>query len=129
MLVPVATAALALAVALAGYVMVKFYGVVFLGLPREELTRAHDAGRWERVGLVWLAAWCVVLGLLPVVVISALDPIARALVGASLAQSPQDSSWLFLTAIAPERASYSPLLFLLGILLAVAVTFLLGRRV
>ena len=35
MLVPVGTAALALAVALAGYVMVKFYGIVFLGLPRE----------------------------------------------------------------------------------------------
>jgi hydrogenase-4 component B len=128
MLVPVATAALALAVALAGYVMVKFYGVVFLGLPREELTQAHDAGPWERAGLGWLAAWCVVLGLLPVVVITALDPIARALVGATLEESTQDSSWLFLTAIAPERASYSPLLFLLGIILAVLVTFLLGRR-
>ena len=39
MFVPVATAALALVVALAGYVMVKFYGVVFLGLPREESLR------------------------------------------------------------------------------------------
>ena len=63
MFVPVATAALALAVALAGYVMVKFYGVVFLGLPREEsLAEAHDAGLFERPGLVWLAFWCVVLG-------------------------------------------------------------------
>ena len=35
MLVPVAAAAVALAAALAGYVMVKFYGVVFLGQPRE----------------------------------------------------------------------------------------------
>ena len=56
MLVPVAAAALALAVALAGYVMVKFYGVVFLGRPREpNLAYAHDAGCCERVGLVWLA--------------------------------------------------------------------------
>jgi hydrogenase-4 component B len=128
MLVPVATAALALAVALAGYVMVKFYGVVFLGLPREELAQARDAGPCERVALGWLAGWCVLLGLLPVFVITALGPIARALVGATLEEGTQDSSWLFLTAIAPERASYSPLLFLLGIILAVLVTFLLVRR-
>src|SRR6185436_17831423 len=48
MLVPVGTAALALAVALAGYVMVKFYGIVFLGLPREPLPHARDAGPMER---------------------------------------------------------------------------------
>src|SRR5207344_2913932 len=36
MLIPVAAAAVALTAALAGYVMVKFYGVVFLGQPREE---------------------------------------------------------------------------------------------
>ena len=35
MLVPIAAAAVALTAALAGYVMVKFYGVIFLGQPRE----------------------------------------------------------------------------------------------
>ena len=51
MLVPVATAALVLAVALAAYVMVKFYGIVFLGRPREaNLAYAQDAGKLERVG-------------------------------------------------------------------------------
>ena len=35
MLIPVAAAAVALAAALAGYVMVKFFGVIFLGQPRE----------------------------------------------------------------------------------------------
>jgi hydrogenase-4 component B len=128
MLVPVATAALALAVAVAGYVMVKFFGVVFLGLPREEVAQAHDASPWERAGLLWLATWCVALGLLPVFVVTAMDPIARALVGATLEDSMQESSWLFLTAIQPERASYSALLFLLGIVLTVLVTYLLVRR-
>jgi hydrogenase-4 component B len=128
MLVPVATAALALAVAVAGYVMVKFYGIVFLGLPREQFAQAHDAGPWERAGLLWLAAWCVALGLLPVFVVTAMDPIARALVGATLEDSMQESSWLFLTAIQPERASYSALLFLLGIVVSVLVSFLLVRR-
>ena len=63
MLVPVAAAAVVLTAALSGYVLVKFYGVMFLGQPREEkLAEAHDAGLWERIGLVWLAAGCVLLG-------------------------------------------------------------------
>jgi len=57
-----------------------------------------------------------------------MDPITLTLVSGSLEQSAQDSSWLFLTAIAPERASYGPLLFLLGIVVTVLITFLLGRR-
>ena len=57
MLLPLGAAIVALAAALAGYVMVKFYGVIFLGQPREAaLADAHDAGMLERVGLVWLAA-------------------------------------------------------------------------
>jgi hypothetical protein len=37
--------------------MVKFYGVVFLGRPREpNLAYARDAGRFERCALVYLAA-------------------------------------------------------------------------
>ena len=57
MLVPLAAAALVLAAALAAYVMVKFYGVVFLGRPREpNLAYAKDAGAFERCALVYLAA-------------------------------------------------------------------------
>ena len=60
MLVPLAAAALVLAAALAAYVMVKFYGVVFLGRPREpNLAYAHDAGCSSASALVWLAAGCV----------------------------------------------------------------------
>jgi formate hydrogenlyase subunit 3/multisubunit Na+/H+ antiporter MnhD subunit len=129
MFVPVATAALALAVALAGYVMVKFYGVVFLGLPREDLSAAHDAGGWERIGMLWLAGWCVVLGVVPVVAVQAMDPILGALVGGSLNESLRASSWLLLTAVAPERASYGPMIFALVILATVGATFLLVRRV
>ena len=129
MFIPVGTAALALAVALAGYVMVKFYGVVFLGLPREEsLKEAQDCGLQERIGLLWLAGWCVVLGLLPVLVVESLDPIAQSLVGATLGPTMRSSGLLFLTAVAPERASYSPLIFLLVIVGVVVLTFLLVRR-
>ena len=49
MLVPVAAAVIVLAAALSAYVMVKFYGVIFLGQRREKaLEHAHDAGWWER---------------------------------------------------------------------------------
>src|SRR5262249_8809220 len=66
MLVPLAAAALVLAAALAAYVVVKFYGVVFLGRPREpNLAYAQDAGALERVGLLWLALSCLALGVLP----------------------------------------------------------------
>ena len=51
--------------------MVKFFGVIFLGQPREAaLAQAHDAGWLERAGLAWLALGCVALGLLPMQVIA-----------------------------------------------------------
>jgi len=66
MLLPMGAAVVALAAALAGYVMVKFFGVVFLGQPREPaLAQARDAGTLKRLGLAWLAAGCVLLGIFP----------------------------------------------------------------
>ena len=85
MLIPVVAALIALVAALAGYTMVKFFGVIFLGQPREEkLAQAHDAGAWERVGMLWLVLGCVALGLLPVQFIQLIDPVTQQLVGAGL---------------------------------------------
>jgi len=126
MLVPVAAAVVALTAALSGYVMVKFYGVVFLGQPREaKLAEARDAGTWERIGLAWLAAVCIVLGLVPATVIGLLDPVTRALTGHGMASLAQ--GWLFLAPLQPERASYSPLLFFAVTALLVALTWLAAR--
>jgi hydrogenase-4 component B len=126
MRVPVAAAVVALTAALSGYVMVKFYGVVFLGQPREaKLAEAHDAGTWERIGLAWLAAGCVLLGLLPAAVIDMLDPITRALTGYAVASPAQ--GWLFLAPIEPQRASYSPVLFFAGVAFLVTLAWLLVR--
>jgi formate hydrogenlyase subunit 3/multisubunit Na+/H+ antiporter MnhD subunit len=127
MLIPVAAAAVALAAALAGYVMVKFYGVVFLGQPREpSLATAHDAGIWERAGLVWLAGGCIALGLAPVSVIGIIDSVSSQLLGKALGASA--TGWMFLTPISPERASYAPFLFLLVILAVWLLTWLAVRR-
>jgi formate hydrogenlyase subunit 3/multisubunit Na+/H+ antiporter MnhD subunit len=122
MLVPVAAAAVALTAALSGYVMVKFFGVVFLGQHREaRLAKVHDAGVWERTGLTWLAAACIVLGLVPATVIGLLDPITRTLTGYGIGNLA--TGWLFLAPINAERASYSPLLVFAVTALLIAVAW------
>jgi formate hydrogenlyase subunit 3/multisubunit Na+/H+ antiporter MnhD subunit len=129
MLVPVFAAGVVLVAALAGYVMVKFFGVIFLGRPREDrLAQAHDAGGLERLGLAWLSAGCVLLGLFPVAVIEVMDPITNALVGRGLAQSGRAGDWLLLAPMSAARASYSPILFLLVTAAIVALAFVLVRR-
>ena len=128
MLVPVATAALVLAVALSAYVMVKFYGVIFLGRPREaNLAYAKDAGKPERVALVWLATGCVLLGIFPASVIALLDPINTMLVGSSAIHAGS-GSWLLLAPISPDRSSYSPLIVLVVIVAIVLVTMQVVHR-
>jgi formate hydrogenlyase subunit 3/multisubunit Na+/H+ antiporter MnhD subunit len=128
MLVPVMAALIALIAALSGYTMVKYFGVIFLGQPREEkLSQAHDAGAWERLGMLWLTFSCVALGLLPNQVIALIDPVTKHLVGAGLAHTVADSGWL-LVPVNADRASYAPAVFLLGVLASFALTFLLVRK-
>jgi formate hydrogenlyase subunit 3/multisubunit Na+/H+ antiporter MnhD subunit len=128
MLLPLGTAVVALAAALAGYVMVKFFGVVFLGQPREAALReAHDAGWRERAGMLWLAAGCVLLGLFPNQAISLL-----ALVPAELGLLERGTAfgrWWLLDPVAGRQASYAPLVFLLIVGLCVAATMLVVSRV
>lgn len=127
MLIPVVAALIALVAALSGYVMVKFFGVVFLGQPREEaLARAHDGGAWERLGMLWLVAGCVLLGLLPTQFIAVLDPVTRPLVGAGLGETVAAGGWL-LVPVSMERASYGPVIFLLGVAAGSALAYLLVR--
>ena len=128
MLIPVVAALIALVAALAGYTMVKFFGVVFLGQPREDkLARAHDAGRWERAGMLWLVAGCVALGLLPNQFIQVIDAVTRQLVGVGLADTVAAGGWLLAPA-SVERASYGPVFFLLGVAASCALAWLLVRR-
>ena len=71
--------------------MVKFFGVIFLGQPREHKPRAGRTtpARWERAGMVWLALGCVALGLLPIQFIQLIDPVTRQLVG----DRPRADAW------------------------------------
>jgi NADH:ubiquinone oxidoreductase subunit 5 (subunit L)/multisubunit Na+/H+ antiporter MnhA subunit len=128
MLIPVVAAVIALVAALAGYTMVKFFGVVFLGQPRDPaLAQAHDAGGWEKTGLAWLGAGCIALGLLPVQFIQLVDPVTRRLVGAGLGETVAAHGWLLAPA-SVERASYGPVIFLLGVAASCGLAWLLVRR-
>jgi NADH:ubiquinone oxidoreductase subunit 5 (subunit L)/multisubunit Na+/H+ antiporter MnhA subunit len=127
MLLPLGAAIVALAAAIAGYVMVKFFGVIFLGQPREaKLAEAHEAGWFERLGLLWLAAGCVLLGLLPTQVVGVLAQVPQSLgVTGSL---PQIERWWQFTPVAGRHASYAPLVFLAVIAAIIVFTVVLVGR-
>jgi NADH:ubiquinone oxidoreductase subunit 5 (subunit L)/multisubunit Na+/H+ antiporter MnhA subunit len=121
MLLPMGAALLALAVALAAYVMVKFFGVVFLGQPRTpHMHAARDAGVLERAGLAWLAAGCVLLGLLPVQILPRLRAVTVQLhLGSAAAPA---APWWSLMPLTGRQAAYSPLLFLAAVAAVVLLT-------
>jgi formate hydrogenlyase subunit 3/multisubunit Na+/H+ antiporter MnhD subunit len=121
MLLPLGAALVALAAALAAYVMVKFYGVIFLGQPREAtLVRAHDGNALERIGLVWLAVACITLGLIPAQVVAALRTVVRQVAHVDL---PNPSApWWLLEPLPGRQASYSGLVFFVAVSAVVTLT-------
>ena len=126
MLLPLGAAVVALAAALAAYVMVKFFGVIFLGQPREAtLLRAHDASVLERIGLLWLALGCVTLGLIPTQVVGALRLVTRQLARVDLPDPT--APWWLLEPLPGRLASYSGLAFLLAVTAVVLLTILAVR--
>ena len=127
MIVPLGAAVIALAAALAGYVMVKFFGVIFLGQHREgSLAGAHDASKLERIGLAWLALGCVLIGAFPQVALEVAGRVTQALVGAAAQRGP--SLWR-MQPVAANQASYGGLWYWAGLLLVIGVTFVLVRGV
>jgi len=126
MIVPLGAAVVALTAALAGYVMVKFYGVIFLGQPREpSLMKAHDANWLESLGLAWLALGCILVGVFPQVALDAVATVTRMLVGTQIQRGP--APW-WIAPVAQAQASYSGLWLLLGMAGVIAVMFILVRR-
>ena len=129
-LVPIVAAVLALSGALTGMCFVKVYGVAFLGQHRHTFAvRPLEASVWERAGMLWLALGCVALGLLPVLMVGQLNAVSSALIGASLPQEAMSAGWLWLVPTSSAQASYSPIIFLLGIAAVFAATFFVVRRV
>ena len=127
MTVPIVAALIAMSAALAGYTMVKFFGIVFLGQPREaKLDRARDANAWERVAFSWFAAIGVLLGLMPAQFVKLLDRVTRALVGAGI--GAQNHGWLLFVPVSTARASYMPAIFMLFFIACCGLAWVLVRR-
>jgi NADH:ubiquinone oxidoreductase subunit 5 (subunit L)/multisubunit Na+/H+ antiporter MnhA subunit len=126
MLLPLGAAVIALAAALAGYVMVKFFGVIFLGQPREAaLAHARDAGTLKKVGLAWLALGCVLLGIFPTQVIGALELVTQQLNAGTLPGTGR--SWWVIVPLPDRQVSYSPIIFLLVVTVVIVVTSFMVR--
>jgi hydrogenase-4 component B len=92
------------------------------------LKDAHDAGNWEKAGLVWLALLTVLLGIFPSTVILRIDAATRQLLGTGLTERMREHGWWLLAPISEARASYAPVIFLVIIALSVCLGRWLVRR-
>jgi formate hydrogenlyase subunit 3/multisubunit Na+/H+ antiporter MnhD subunit len=125
-LIPFSASMLALAGALAAACFVKVYGIVFLGRARSDsAARAHEVDGWMKTGMAIPAFFCLLLGVLPTFFIQLVDMVPQALVHVSLGDSINAGGWLWLTPVAPERASYAAPVVLFGMLALGCVIFLL----
>jgi hydrogenase-4 component B len=133
-LVPAVGALLALSAALAAACFVKAFGVTFLGRARTPaVARAAETDRFSLAAMYFLAALCLVAGVLPGPFINALAPIADGLVGGRM-PIQTGVEWLSIVPIAASRSSYNGLLVFLfmiisGTLAASAIHRLASDRV
>jgi hydrogenase-4 component B len=113
LLVPAAGALLALSAALAAACFVKVYGVTFLGRPRTPAAGLGcETDRFSLASMFFLAALCLVAGVLPGLFIDALSPAVKGLAGESM-PFQAGAAWLSIVPIAESRSSYNGLLVFL----------------
>jgi len=117
-LVPAVGALLALSAALAAACFVKAFGVSFLGRPRTpEAASARETDSNSLAAMFFLAALCLVAGVLPGIFLDALAPVAQALVGMSMPHQA-GLAWLAIVPIAEGRSSYDGLLLFIFVMLS-----------
>lgn len=128
LLVPAVGALLALAAALAAACFVRFYGIVFLGRPRSPAAgEAEEVDGFSRAAMIALALACVLAGLLPGLVIDALQPAVGALIGARM-PAQGSVAWLSIIPVAESRSSYNGLLVFAFIALSAGLAALAIHR-
>lgn len=120
-ILPLAAAGVVLVLALSSFAIIKAFGLSFLGQPRSSYA-THEAGLWERLAMTFLALGCIVLGFFPGFAVNALQEVNILLLHAG--RLSRQNPW-GLTPISPERASYLPGAFLIGIVTAIVLTFVL----
>ena len=121
-MVPADGALLALAAALAAACFVRAFGIAFLGRPRSpEAATAHEVDAASRGAMIGLAALCLLAGIFPGVVIDALAPVTRMLLGARMPEQA-GRAWLAIVPVAAARSSYDGLLIFLFVAAATSLT-------
>ncbi|MDA8083992.1 MAG: hydrogenase 4 subunit B [Nitrospiraceae bacterium] len=121
---PLGAALLALTAALAAATFVKAFGVTFLGHWRgPQRQTIHEAGWSMKAGMIFAAASCLLLGIFPTAFIDWLHVVPEGLVGGNISMSAGVTGWMWLTPVAPERASYSGIGVFLGVILVTAIVY------
>jgi hydrogenase-4 component B len=110
LLVPAVGVLLALAAALAAACFVRAFGATYLGRPRTTAAaEAREADRWSLAAMLICAAFCLLAGVFPGIVIDWLQPAATTLVAGHM--PPQASiPWLSIVPVSASRSSYNGLL-------------------
>jgi len=117
-LVPAVGALLALSAALAAACFVKAFGVSFLGRARTPAAaQAKETDSNSLAAMYFLAALCLVAGILPGYFIDALAPVTKSLVGFSMPHQA-GVEWLSIVPIAESRSSYNGLLVFVFVVLS-----------
>jgi formate hydrogenlyase subunit 3/multisubunit Na+/H+ antiporter MnhD subunit len=117
-LVPAIGALLALSAALAAACFVKAFGVSFLGRARTPAAaNAQETDSNSLAAMYFLAALCLVAGILPGIFLDALAPVTKALVGVSMPHQA-GLQWLTIVPIAEGRSSYNGLLVFIFVILS-----------
>jgi hydrogenase-4 component B len=121
-LVPAVGALLALSAALAAACFVKAFGVSFLGRPRTPAAaQAKETDTNSLAAMYFLAALCLVAGILPGLFIDALAPVTKSLVAVSMPYQA-GVEWLSIVPIAESRSSYNGLLVFVFVLTSSLIT-------
>src|SRR5262245_26552281 len=126
--VPAIGALLALAAALAAACFVKAFGIAFLCRPRSAAaTGAREGDRFSITAMTFLAARCVLAGVLPRLGIDWTAPVTQLLLGDRMPVQMADS-WLSIVPIAQGRSSYNGLLVFLFIAVSTSITVVAIHR-
>jgi hydrogenase-4 component B len=120
-LVPAVGALLALSAALAAACFVKAFGVSFLGRARAPAaSSAEETDTHSLAAMYFLAALCLIAGIVPGFFIDALGPVTQSLVGVRMPHQA-GVEWLSIVPIAESRSSYNGLLVFIFVLLSASI--------
>jgi formate hydrogenlyase subunit 3/multisubunit Na+/H+ antiporter MnhD subunit len=112
--IPIVGALMALAAALAAACFVRAYGIAFLGRARSAAAAHAGEANWPmRIALIVLAVGCVVLGVIPVTVSSAIAFVVNPLIDVQL-NPAAGLGWPWLSPIGPVKGSYSATVVILA---------------